>query len=199
MITFAISAMEGPMSLIVSGHLGENGFGNGSHFSRCARQRYSLRHCRACKRWCDRTTAILLGDDIPNKDQWQVNMWAIINCPLLRPFEQLSTWTHSFCGFGMGSWAEWRLGPCAILLIHGPRPKWTWTSWGRTLAPPWFVLGSRERIKELERQRLPKKLNGCILGDFRDPLMYFSKGALRLTSRFNRHHYLSIRELRCAC
>ena len=68
MITFPISAMRGPMSLIVSGILGESGFGNGSHFRRCARQRYSLRHCRACKQWCDRITAIFLEDDMLNKD-----------------------------------------------------------------------------------------------------------------------------------
>ena len=41
MITFAISAMKGSMSLIVSGLLGESGFGNDSHFSRCAWHRYS--------------------------------------------------------------------------------------------------------------------------------------------------------------
>ena len=38
MITFKTSAMRGPMSLIVSGCLGESGFGNGSHFSKCARR-----------------------------------------------------------------------------------------------------------------------------------------------------------------
>ena len=37
MVTFTISAMRGPMLLMVSGLLGENGFGNGSHFSRRAR------------------------------------------------------------------------------------------------------------------------------------------------------------------
>ena len=41
MITFSINAMRGPMLLMVSGLLGESGFGNGSHFSRCARHRYS--------------------------------------------------------------------------------------------------------------------------------------------------------------
>ena len=41
MITFSISAMRGPMLLMVSGLLGESGFGNGSHFSRYARHRYS--------------------------------------------------------------------------------------------------------------------------------------------------------------
>ena len=40
MITFAICAMKVPMSLIVSGLLGESGFGNGSHFSKCAWHRY---------------------------------------------------------------------------------------------------------------------------------------------------------------
>ena len=40
MITFSISAMKGLMLLMVSGSLGESGFGNGSHFSRCARHRY---------------------------------------------------------------------------------------------------------------------------------------------------------------
>ena len=39
-ITFSINAMRGPMLLLVSGFLGESGFGNGSHFSRCARHRY---------------------------------------------------------------------------------------------------------------------------------------------------------------
>ena len=68
MITLAISAIRGPMLLIVSGRLGESGFGNGSHFNRCAWQRYSLRHCRERKRWCDQKTAILLGDDMPSKD-----------------------------------------------------------------------------------------------------------------------------------
>ena len=41
MITFSISAMRGPMLLMVSGFLGESGFGYGSHFSKCARHRYS--------------------------------------------------------------------------------------------------------------------------------------------------------------
>ena len=68
MITFAISAMKGPILLIVSGHLGESGFGNESHFSKCAQQRYSLSHCRARKRWCDRKTTILLGDNMLSKD-----------------------------------------------------------------------------------------------------------------------------------
>ena len=36
MITFSISAMRGPMLLMVSGLLSESDFGNGSHFSRCA-------------------------------------------------------------------------------------------------------------------------------------------------------------------
>ena len=60
MITFSISAMRGPMLLMVSGFLGEGGFGigeggfgNGSYFSRCAQHRYSqgfaelLRNCNA--------------------------------------------------------------------------------------------------------------------------------------------------------
>ena len=41
MITFSISAMRGPMLLMVSELLGESGFGNGSHFSKCAQNRYS--------------------------------------------------------------------------------------------------------------------------------------------------------------
>ena len=41
MITFTISAMRGPILLMESGLLGESDFGNGSHFSRCARHRYS--------------------------------------------------------------------------------------------------------------------------------------------------------------
>ena len=41
MITFSISVMRGLMLLMVSGLLGESGFGNDSHFSRCARHRYS--------------------------------------------------------------------------------------------------------------------------------------------------------------
>ena len=60
MITFSISAMRGQMLLMVSGFLGEGGFGigeggfgNGSYFSRCAQHRYSqgfaklLRNCNA--------------------------------------------------------------------------------------------------------------------------------------------------------
>ena len=43
MITFSISATRGPMLLMVSGLLGESGFGNGSHFSKRARHRYSQR------------------------------------------------------------------------------------------------------------------------------------------------------------
>ena len=43
MITFSISAMRGPMLLMVSGLLGESGFGNGSHFNKCAQNRYSQR------------------------------------------------------------------------------------------------------------------------------------------------------------
>ena len=41
MITFTISAMRCPMLLMESGLLSESGFGNGSHFSRCAQHRYS--------------------------------------------------------------------------------------------------------------------------------------------------------------
>ena len=37
MITFKMSAMRGLILLIISGHLGVSGFGNGSHFRRCAR------------------------------------------------------------------------------------------------------------------------------------------------------------------
>ena len=53
MITFSISAMRGSMLLMISGLLGESGFRNGSHFSRCAQHRYSqgfaelLRNCNA--------------------------------------------------------------------------------------------------------------------------------------------------------
>ena len=42
MIIFSISAMRGPMLLMVSGLLGESGFGNGFHFSRCVQYRFSL-------------------------------------------------------------------------------------------------------------------------------------------------------------
>ena len=38
MITSMVSAMGGPISLIVNGCLGGNGFGNGSHFSSYAQQ-----------------------------------------------------------------------------------------------------------------------------------------------------------------
>ena len=41
MITFSISEMRGQMLLMLSGLLGENGFGNGSHFSKCAQHQYS--------------------------------------------------------------------------------------------------------------------------------------------------------------
>ena len=126
-------------------------------------------------------------------------MRASIGCLLLRPFKEQSVWARNFGRFGLGSWAERTLGPWAILLIHSPRTKWDWIRRGCTLGPPWFVLSSREWIKELERQRLPNKLNRCILGGFRDPLMHFSKGALPLTSWFSRHHYLSIHEPRCVC
>lgn len=68
MITLKTSAMCGPMSLIVSGHLGESGFGNGSHYSKCAWRRYSLRHCWANTGRCGRTTTTLLGGDLPSKD-----------------------------------------------------------------------------------------------------------------------------------
>ena len=53
MITFSISAMRGSMLSMISGLLGESGFRNSSHFSRCARHRYSqgfaklLRNCDA--------------------------------------------------------------------------------------------------------------------------------------------------------
>ena len=53
MIIFSISAMRGPMLLMVSGLLGESGFGNDFHFSRCVQHRYSLgfaellRNCNA--------------------------------------------------------------------------------------------------------------------------------------------------------
>ena len=36
MITFKMSVMRGPMLLIISGHLGVSGFGNGSHLKGCA-------------------------------------------------------------------------------------------------------------------------------------------------------------------
>ena len=45
MITSMVSAMGGPISLIVSGCLGGSGLGTGSHSSRYARQQYSPRHC----------------------------------------------------------------------------------------------------------------------------------------------------------
>ena len=40
---------------------------------------------------------------------------------------------------------------------------------------------------------------GIFWGGFKDQLMHFSKGALRLTSHFGRHHCLLVREPRCAC
>ena len=67
MITFTISAMRCQMLLMESRLLGGSVFGNGSYFSKCAQQRYPLRHYRAYKRWYDRTIAILLGDDMPKK------------------------------------------------------------------------------------------------------------------------------------
>ena len=54
-ITFKTCAMRGPMLLIVSEYLGVSGFGNGSHYSKCARQRSFLRHCQAHTGQCDRT------------------------------------------------------------------------------------------------------------------------------------------------
>ena len=41
MITLSISAMRGPMLSMVSGFLGESGFGNDSHFSRYTQHQYS--------------------------------------------------------------------------------------------------------------------------------------------------------------
>ena len=41
MITLSISAMRGSVLSMVSGFLGEGGFGNDSHFSRYTRHRYS--------------------------------------------------------------------------------------------------------------------------------------------------------------
>ena len=69
MNTSKVSAIGGPMSLIVSGCLGESGFGNSSHFSRYAQQQYLARHCRAYKRWCPRVLSYLLG------------MWFAEQCP----------------------------------------------------------------------------------------------------------------------
>ena len=40
MITLSISEMTGPMLSMVSGFLGENGFGNDSHFSKYTWHRY---------------------------------------------------------------------------------------------------------------------------------------------------------------
>ena len=52
-IIFFLSAKKGPMSMNLSGFLGTSGFGNGSHFSKCVRQRSFLRFCRAHKWQCD--------------------------------------------------------------------------------------------------------------------------------------------------
>ena len=44
-IIFPLSAKKGPMSINLSGFLGTSGFGNGSHYSKCVRQRSFLRFC----------------------------------------------------------------------------------------------------------------------------------------------------------
>ena len=41
MITLSISAMRDPMLSMISGFLGESGFGNDSHFSKFIRYHYS--------------------------------------------------------------------------------------------------------------------------------------------------------------
>ena len=41
MITLSISVMRGPMLSMISGFLGESGFGNNSHFSKFIRYHYS--------------------------------------------------------------------------------------------------------------------------------------------------------------
>ena len=48
-IIFPLSAKKGPISINLSGFLGTNGFGNGSHCSECVRQWSFLRFCRALK------------------------------------------------------------------------------------------------------------------------------------------------------
>ena len=53
-IIFPLSAKKGPISINLSGFLGTNGFGNGSHCSECVRQWSFLRFCRALKWRCDR-------------------------------------------------------------------------------------------------------------------------------------------------
>ena len=53
-IIFFLSAKKGPMSMNLSGFLGTSGFRNGSHCSKCVRQRSFLRFCRALKWRCDR-------------------------------------------------------------------------------------------------------------------------------------------------
>ena len=60
MIASMVSAKGGPIS-VVSGWLGKRGFGNGSHFSKRAQQRYPLKHYLACRGWCDRMTVTSLG------------------------------------------------------------------------------------------------------------------------------------------
>ena len=52
-IIFSLSAKRSPMSINLSGFLGTSGFGNGSHYSKCVRQRSFLRFCWALKWWCD--------------------------------------------------------------------------------------------------------------------------------------------------
>jgi len=52
-IIFFPSAKRGPMSINLSGFLGMNGFGNGSHCSKCVRQWSFLGFYRALKWRCD--------------------------------------------------------------------------------------------------------------------------------------------------
>ena len=137
MITFVTSALRGPI-LLIRWVLGESSFGNDSHFSKHARQQYSLRHCQAHRRRRDWTTAILLGDDLLDKTTLKGQMWTSVGCPILGLHW---VWDRYLYGFGLRSWAGWKSKPWAILLTHVLGPKWAWVLWAHTLAPLWFMFG----------------------------------------------------------
>ena len=68
------------------------------------------------------------------------------------------------------------------------------------ISPPLIHARFTGRIKESKRCLLSEKLNGWTLGWFQKPINALLKGALYLAVWFNRHHYLTVRELRwCAC
>ena len=115
MITLSISAMRGPMLSMVSGFLGESGFGNDSHFSRYTRRRYSQELAKLPR----------------NNNAEHSHYFWMVDRAWIRTRGNMSH-LGSLCLNGP-RWGM-RLGPCDDDVMFGP-----WAQWGQGFFGPYNI------------------------------------------------------------